>query len=409
MPIIPISEDKQKKTLEEYNSTQKKSYEKIPLVQRNIHTGWPLLQVSMLSVVQDVDLSIKYEQALGGGKCHYFYIGAFNFAHLLTKIPGLMNITIGQGKQVEREQVKADNVGIFLESFRVHHKNIDMKISSHSGPYGKILEAHIPVGNDIDETTKLSFIFKEALEHPLRFALKPKSGFHTVGTWKDAPNKTETQIRANINEEVATFSNGQIFIDFGAFLATKVKNEQITEYFKSIFKVEKYLELKAINSDLQPKAPPMNLSDLYSKIINMKEYGVSLLAVDNLKGHAAVHLADQLEKTAKSYSESLQHSDKNLEQFKTEFKKLLHSQDDLMKTHRELWKPISANILLALTGLGLLAIVVKTCVAWADNASNNKPFSFNNALFFAKTNRELKNEAIEESIELIQNQPMQVA
>jgi hypothetical protein len=150
-----------------------------------------------------------------------------------------------------------------------------------------------------------------ALEHPLAFAVKPKAQFRTVGGWHDAPSQTEAEIQAKIKEDVATFSNGQVFIDLGAFLTSQVKDEKVSEYFKKIFRVNEFIQLQAVNPDLQPKVqaikpqeitpkiveshatPHTNFTDLYSKIRAMREFGESLLAVDN-KRCAVITLADTL-------------------------------------------------------------------------------------------------------------------
>ena len=411
MPILSISEDSQKSAIELYNSS-KKPYEKIPLMQRNIYTGWPLLQVSFFNVTQADGASIKYEHALGGGKCHYFHVGAFNLAHLLTKIPGPIEIKANRNKKAERNDLQLVNVEMFLDNFNVHHKRIGMSISSKSGAYGKVLSIKIPEGDSIKLT--------EALEHPFTFSLKPKSGYRTIGGWHDIPSQTETDIRNKIRDDVATFLNGQIFLDFSTLLAEKVQDKEVTDYFKAIFKVDEFLQLQAMNPDLQPKPqvlapqesspaldernekPHVDFTDLYSKIGIMKEYGESLLAVDKTKGQAAIDLADQLKEKAIAYSKAPKPSGTGLQLFKEQFKAELHSKDDLMKEHRELWKPIIANILLALTGIGLFAIVVNAIAVGIESILNNKPYTFNNALFFAKTNRELKNEAVEESVESIE-------
>jgi hypothetical protein len=420
MPVLPISEDTQKKAIEHYNSDKTKTFEKMPLVQRNIHTGWPLLQVSLLSAKQDKDdLTIKYEHVLGGGKCHFFHIGAFNFAYLLTKIPGPMDITANYGKNVDRNLVKADNVEMFLNEFNVHHKRLNINISSKSGAYGKVLEVKIPVGD--------SSQFRKALDSPLDFALKPRAGIIAIGQWEDAPSLSSTQIRSKIKDEVATFSNGQIFIDLGALLMDHVKDEEITDFFKALFKVDEFLQLQASSPDLQlsiqktqqqdsspklekPKEKPhTDFTHLYSKIQIMREYGMSLTKIDNNKGQAVINLANQLDEEVAAYSEIIKPTDADLNEFKEQFIGMLHSEDELMKEHRALWKPIIANIFLALTGFGLLAIVVNATAAGIESVLNNKPYLVNNALFFAKTQREQNNEAIEvviDTVELTQNQAL---
>lgn len=101
MPVNFLSESSQERVLNEANES-KKRYEKIPLVPRNANSGWPLLQVSLFS--PNSENSNQYEHALGGGKCHYFHIGAFNIACLLAKLPGKMNIIGNYNEKRERER-----------------------------------------------------------------------------------------------------------------------------------------------------------------------------------------------------------------------------------------------------------------------------------------------------------------
>ena len=362
MPVTPISEDTQIKAVNAYNANVKKYQDKIPLMQRNIHTGWPLLQVSLYTPTEDAH-PVKYQHALGGGKCHYFYIGAFNLAHLLTKIPGTITVTKSlKQKQATKEEVRADRVDEFLEGFKIHHKGIAMTISSTAGQYGKMLKVTIPIGADKEETRKLSKLLQGALEHPLAYAAKPKSKFRTIGGWHDAPAQTETEIQAQIKNEVATFANGQIFIDFGSFLNEKVADEQIIEYFTAIFKVDEFLELQKSTPELQAKEPAIvvqeqnvshhkansffefpnatpnlpsrtgetieqalpqvqytNLPDLYSNIKLMKKYGEDLIKEDREKGIAVINFANELNETAGKYFESVLPVQENFEQFKQRF------------------------------------------------------------------------------------------
>ena len=155
-------------------------------------------------------------------------------------------------------------------------------------------------------------------------------------------------------------------------------------------------------------SPSLYFDNLYQQIRIMKEYGALLLTTDRIKGQTTVNLALQLENKTKDFAKKNHHSEQDIEQFKAEFKTLLHSEDKLMQKHRELWKPILTNILLALTGIGLLAIIINVTIEGLDSIVNKKPFTFNNALFFAQTNRQSYNTAIERSVESIHQQPQAV-
>ena len=91
----------------------------------------------------------------------------------------------------------------------------------------------------------------------------------------------------------------------------------------------------------------------------MFAYGLYLLSCkDGLeKGKAIMELALELKgdiKTFTEYPKAQQLAQK--ETFKNEFITKLHSKDDLMSEHRAYWKVLVANILIALTGIGLFAI-----------------------------------------------------
>ncbi|KTD71045.1 hypothetical protein Lste_0369 [Legionella steelei] len=243
MPIHSFLEEEQSSVLNRYNALQSDRY-KIPELLRNYHTGWPLLQVSLFSVAKDATESIKYEHVLGGGACHFFYIGAFNFASLLTKIPGSMDITTPYPITPKRELVKADNVLLFLKSFSVHHKRIGIKITSKSNVYGKSLLVDLPMGN--------ASKFCDALMNVFSFALKKDAAIKAIGGWS-SPGYTQQEIESAINPEVAVFHNGQIFIDFGMFLEQIVKDAETIELFKFLFKIEPFLELQKKYPEFKPK------------------------------------------------------------------------------------------------------------------------------------------------------------
>lgn len=74
-------------------------------------------------------------------------------------------------------------------------------------------------------------------------------------------------------------------------------------------------------------------------------------------------------------------------QFKTSFMTKLHSKDNEMAAHRERWKVIVANVLIALTGIGLFAIGV--CYGLTGHC------------FFNQTLREKHIQALEEEARLV--------
>ncbi|WP_203110779.1 hypothetical protein [Legionella bononiensis] len=457
MPVIFLSENVQASLLESHNKG-KRRFEKIPLIQRNSTTGWPLLQVSLFS--PSTNDTQRYEHALGGGKCHFFYIGAFNLACALAKIPGPMEITAGYGQTAKREQLIADNVGLFLDSFSIKHQGINTTIASDSGAYGKTLTVQCPEG----DSSKLQF----ALFDVFRFAVKKGSTISDIGLWKDVPGYTEREIRENINDDVAVFAEGQIFVDLGEFLEQQVKDKDITEFFKHLFKVDEFLALneqhlalenpspvvqvndvvgpKLTEPDLKPipsivqrgevpesqrshhdlaeshrdvsnqpgvrknegiafddlKSTNIHLKNIYFQIKIMRDYGISLTSNDLDKGKEVQSLANALEtKLDDFYKNSLNKKpdEQELLKFKADFKVLLNSKNDLMREHREIWKPIVANILISLTGIGLLALAGHALYQAAKSWNKNEKITVNKLMFFGKTESEKKVEDIEQAIE----------
>ncbi|MCE0724583.1 hypothetical protein [Legionella resiliens] len=242
MPIQPFSEEEQASILNNYNNT-KSDNNKIPVSLRNYDSGWPLVQVSLFSPAKDANDPIKYEHVLGGGNCHFFHIGAFNFASLLTKIPGNMEIITSYPITPKRELVKADNVLLFLKSFSVHHKKFGIKISSKSNAYGRNLLVELPIENSAE--------FRDALADSFSFALKERFSIKAIGGYNDS-GYTQNQIMEAINPEVAVFINGQIFIDLGMLLEQHVKDKEIGELFKLLFKIDAFLELKKEYPQFKP-------------------------------------------------------------------------------------------------------------------------------------------------------------
>jgi hypothetical protein len=591
MPVTYLSEEDQVASLKIYNR-DKKIHGIIPLIQRNPKTGWPLLQVSLFS--PSINDTERYEHVLGGGNCHYFYIGPFNFACALAKVPGKMEISGNHGQAISREQLNAGNVGLFLHEFRIKHQLTRTTIASSTGAYGKTLNVECPLGNSsrlqsaLQDNAFFFFAFK-------RDFFKTGGPISDIGGWVDVPGYTESDIRERVNDEVAVFAGGQLFVDLGAFLERKVKDEEITEFFKHVFKVDEFLTLKDVHPELDgspstitvddalgsksiltetptpaspasnnelpsesdgssstitvdgslesksiltdtpnpasnkelppepdsspltitvdgalgsksiltetptPASPASNnelpsesdgssstitvdgspesksiltdtpnpasnkelppepdsspltitvdgapqsaatladkqellfninpderqdndylfnilkstnvhLKNIYLQINMMRKYGLSLSSEHINKGTAVVNLADVLEaKIDKFYKKSLekQPNKQDLFDFKNEVKVLLNSKNDLMAKHRRIWKPIIANILISLTGVGLLALTVHAFANAVKSVIRHERMTVSKILFFGKTTSEKKINDIEQAIESAPNE-----
>ncbi|MDI1352687.1 MAG: hypothetical protein PSV35_07995, partial [bacterium] len=127
--------------------------------------------------------------------------------------------------------------------------------------------------------------------------------------------------------------------------------------------------------------------------------GYSLSINDRRKGLIVINLAGKLRQQLDIFFNFSLHKTRTAEKldaFTTQFKTLLHSEDKLMQQHSAVWKPILANILLALTGVGLVAIAIKTIHA----INNTSSISWIDCCFFTKTNRQKQIEQIEKSFEI---------
>lgn len=116
-------------------------------------------------------------------------------------------------------------------------------------------------------------------------------------------------------------------------------------------------------------------------------HGLYLLTKDIEKAHVAINLATDLKKDLRDFMDlSPKERKQKKSQFKQQFINKLHSKDDVMTTHRAYWKVIIANILIALTGIGLIALGVQ--------------YATNGHCFYAKTKRENLVDSIEKTTEL---------
>lgn len=231
MEIIDFEEEKQIEAIQRFQPNPK-SHEVIPLVRRNLNTGWPLLQVSLYSpVVSDTSTTVLYEPALGGGKCHSINIGVFSFACLLSKIPGPMNTTLPRQKKVARDSLRLEKISTFLHGYTACHLTSGITISSRSNGYGYQVVVETAQGD--------SQLLSYHLTRLFQFGLKDDSITNFAETLVEF-NYTQSQIESALNPERAIFSNGQIYIDFGKFLTEVVQAKELVEYFEEIFKVNQF-------------------------------------------------------------------------------------------------------------------------------------------------------------------------
>jgi hypothetical protein len=391
MPVTFIPKDSQIESLAQYNK-DKKRFEQIPNFPRNEHSGWPLLQVSLYSP----DFSggnLKYSPALAGGKCHYVYLGAFFLAKMLTELPG---------KVEAPEQFSGENIGSFLDRFKVHHKTYGIGITQTSGPYGKMLNVLLPV------ETKLKNTFSSHLGQTFSYALK-KVNLHDVGNWHET-SYTKEQIESSIDTDVAIFRDGQIYIDFGAFLDKAIKDDEIKDYFSNIFQVEAFnsLEMTApkiqatpiddlatvtIQNDHEVKSTKntmltpnqqrfyQHLGQLKEKARDLEQRGFSKEA------KSAEGLANTLELAANDLVK--QPSNENYLEFTRIANDAIEKEKPLLAKHRG-WKQVLGNTALAIVGFGFGYLAVGLAhKAWTGN------------FLFFKTDSEEKIDTIKNDIAML--------
>ncbi|MGL6029951.1 MAG: hypothetical protein ACRC0B_01565 [Legionella sp.] len=149
-----------------------------------------------------------------------------------------------------------------------------------------------------------------------------------------------------------------------------------------------YAELMLKQCELIVKKQQMKaiyFSTLIQHIMIMSQYGVVLAKEDKNKSQAVAGLVGKLNDLIDGFVErsSVQRTTAvDAAQFKRGFKKVLHEQDHVMNSHRHLWKPIVANLLIALTGIGLLALIGHAIYHAVQHGGKA---TVNHSLFFAKT------------------------
>jgi hypothetical protein len=69
-----------------------------------------------------------------------------------------------------------------------------------------------------------------------------------------------------------------------------------------------------------------------------------------------------------------------------------------MKAHRAMWKPLVLNILLAITGVGLAALLVKSLIVLTSSHEDNTHL-FNKFGFWGRTHSEILSYTVEQELE----------
>lgn len=136
----------------------------------------------------------------------------------------------------------------------------------------------------------------------------------------------------------------------------------------------------------------ISVEKLFTQITAMGAFGKQL--GKNNKGDVAEYLAGSLEKMVRDFIIQVNAKDANpenkdekaLKKFKDSFKKELSNKQKELQVHHAIWKPLLANILIALTGVGIVALMVRALVVKIVDKKES-PF-FNKYAFFGKTHLE---------------------
>ena len=220
----------------------------IPLLYRNQDTGWPLLQVSLFYAKSSGEQE-TYENVLGGGKCHAINQAMFNFAGILSQIPGKKEILSASGlrhqlKPLAEEKFNVYHIEHLLHGFEILFKHLGIKITHKQGSYGTIDQ--ISFHNDEDFSDLDVETLNTAIRSSFEYAMREQ--YHRMvfdfGNYQSFEGYTLEQIENELNKDVAIFMQGQIWIDLGMFLNHFHVSEPMIQYFSDLFKVNQILSLK---------------------------------------------------------------------------------------------------------------------------------------------------------------------
>ena len=338
----------------------------------------PLLQLSLFSLMPSDDQSERYEHVLGGGNCHFIFQTAFNFASLVAKLPGAIDIDGVRQDPLQPSRIKPDNVGQFLGSYNLHHKAFGITISSESGAYGKTLSIITPEGNakgfqqTLSEDRSTIYL---ALKHRSPLGVEP----FLMDSWKSREGVSSDQIKQAINTNVAVFSNGQVFLDLGVFLGHN-KDQETMDLFKRLFKVDEFLTLRNTSPAVSILKNKVAFNE---QLLILQKKSEELIKAGHQKaGDAALELYNTLLSTSEQYFDGK--LDK--QSFKTACDQAMAPARRELEKHRG-WKEFLGNLALAIAGLGIGYLVAGVI---------NKAVTGRFCLYQPQTDSAKKLDAIEE-------------
>ncbi|MDR3504235.1 MAG: hypothetical protein P4L79_16840 [Legionella sp.] len=177
------------------------------------------------------------------------------------------------------------------------------------------------------------------------------------------PEPSKVMNNSNVQEQQESSTDASLLVD--ELVSRQEQPESTSEGFVSpIPHAEpspQSVPLQLDNYDFNAWQAPVELAGLLASLKAMHAYGLLLKSTGSEKANAAMQLAIELTNDLKDYY-TASPEEQNKGAFVAEFHNKLHSQDQLMSPHRQYWKVVLANIAVALTCVGLLAVGVSLLV-----------------------------------------------
>lgn len=213
--IEPLMSDEQK-FIEKYNDTLLIQSQKIPLIPRNMHTGWPLLQISLFFKKGN-----HYIPHVAGGKCHSIDFAYYFSAQLLRKI------NFGEIEtNLTDHHFEIMNPNNFNNEYYLKIKAPLITIEAKSNAYGILSTINIG-GSELNNV--LRDINRITTQNKINLF-----GHHNETYF----NYTSQEILNSLNKDLAIFYEGQIFVDFGTLLKLANVEDDVIDTFQGLFQVD---------------------------------------------------------------------------------------------------------------------------------------------------------------------------
>ncbi|CEK09649.1 hypothetical protein [Legionella hackeliae] len=256
---------------------------------------------------------------------------------------------------------------------------------------------------------EISQKLKEFNEHPVKLLFDYLRLFIATVPNQDCFNKLIVSQQAYWDMDFSQYPGENVEVEFGKQLCEKLDNalldsnsfellERVTTFYSSSeLKTPALQLLEPLISRNQLRLERFKSHNLTDGLTKMEEFGKSITS-DKKQG--VEQLVAELREQWRSLFVELEKpvpEQGRLKAMVAKFRQTLHSKDEEMNTHREAWKPIVANIFLALTGIGAVAIALKTL----HSVVTKPELSINSCLFFAKTASQNTIEAFDEKINKI--------